>query len=316
MRQCLGWDLYDETTRLARGLKPDEVIVEQKLVEGGISDIWFVRNPCDNRGFVLKYSREPSFENPYLFGQFERERQCSDYIHRYDSHPIMPCIYDGGIDEKGCCYLYESFFYGIGLDEVLDLPWTWKKMRVLISWIVKVMERFHRLGVVHRDIKPSNILISRIFIDEAFKAERKCVADDGELVGASIRRGEKNVCFIDFSLATIGGEAHPNHRERCAYGTPIYCSPEQALAQSVDFMSDWYSLGIAFYEWISGCVPFRHANVQEILLMQVQGGVPQLVNRRIEALPEEFVEAVLWLLKKNPLERIRGVEMLKSILET
>lgn len=339
-------------SRAISALQPSEVEILFKLVSGGIADIWMARSMRDESLFLVKYSHDVATANSYIHGQFEREYQCSEFMNSKKMSNIMAKIYNFGVDDFGHTYIYEEYFDGIGLDKVIAIPCSFDVMRAILVQIVAVMDRFHAHGLVHRDIKPSNILVSRkgltsLFArdgDEAaserccarpfsvdqlvnptekafFKrsASRRRSALDGDASLASARQSADNcldVRFIDFSLALIGGLPHPSQSSFFAYGTPLYCPPEQALGRPATPMSDWYSLGIILYEWITGRAPFCDEDLERLLHMHVERTPDMPINRHIHGLPRGFLTLTTSLLEKSPDERKAGVEAFHKLLTT
>ena len=339
-------------SRAISALKPCEVEILFKLVSGGIADIWTARSMRDDSLFLVKYSRDVAIENAYIHGQFEREYQCSEFMDSQKLSNVMAKIYAFGVDDFGHDYLYEEFFDGIGLDRVIGIPCSFDVMRAILVQIVAVMNRFHSHGIVHRDIKPSNILLSRKGLTSLFARDgdeaaiEMCCAQpspvdqlvnrteeefpkrpalrrrrslDGDALLASERKSADNcldVRFIDFSLALIGGLPHPSQSSFFAYGTPLYCPPEQALGRPATPMSDWYSLGIILYEWITGRTPFCDEDFERLLHMQVERTPDMPINRHIRGLPREFLTRATSLLEKSPDERSARVgEFLKWLTD-
>ena len=106
----------------------------------------------------------------------------------------------------------------------------------------------HDVGIVHRDLKPDNLMLRK----------------DGSLA------------LTDFGVAKhvailITETAHDE-----VVGTPYYLSPEQAMGQPVDQRCDLYSLGVVFYELLTGDKPYRASTVEELLNLHVNGPVPLL----------------------------------------
>jgi serine/threonine protein kinase len=130
----------------------------------------------------------------------------------------------------------------------------------------------HNLGILHRDLKPGNIM----------------VRDDGSLA------------LIDFGLAKrmrLEQEITGNGE---IFGTPYYMSPEQGHAEEVDERSDVYSLGIIFYEMLTGKKPFVGADAMSIILKHTKAPVP--------VLPPHLAKhqaLINMLLAKKPADRIQ-----------
>jgi len=106
----------------------------------------------------------------------------------------------------------------------------------------------HGVGIVHRDLKPDNLML----------------------------RADGSLALTDFGVAKhvailITETAHDE-----VLGTPYYLSPEQAMGQPVDQRCDLYSLGVVFYELLTGAKPYRASSVEELLTLHVNGPVPLL----------------------------------------
>jgi serine/threonine protein kinase len=168
-------------------------------------------------------------------------------------------------------------------------PMPFERARGYLLQILSGIEHLHSLGIVHRDIKPANILI----------------ADDG------------SAKLADFGIAKFdwqpGGTA-----TRLGLGTPEYMSPEQASGGTIDRRSDLYSLGITFYEMLTGRSPFARNDLSPKGFMQV---VSDLLNLPLPD-PRQYVPGisagtVAFLERataKNPDERFQSAEEFRAAL--
>ncbi|AFY76986.1 putative ATPase [Pleurocapsa sp. PCC 7327] len=163
-------------------------------------------------------------------------------------------------------------------------------LRIAIS-IVETLGKLHEIPILHKDINPSNIIINRA-------------------------TGE--VKITDFSIASrLSHEnptiCHPNLLE----GTPAYISPEQTgrMNRSIDYRTDFYSLGVTLYEMLTGRLPFESTDLMELVHCHLAKFPvpPHQLNREI---PEAVSSIVMKLLAKKAEERYQSATGLKADLET
>jgi serine/threonine protein kinase len=124
--------------------------------------------------------------------------------------------------------------------------------------IAAALEAIHGASIVHRDLKPDNLMLRK----------------DGSLALADFGIAKHVSLLI---TETAHGEV---------VGTPYYLSPEQALGEAVDHRCDLYSLGVMFYEMLTGGKPYRASTAEELLDLHVNARVPELPSqyRRLQPL--------------------------------
>ena len=159
----------------------------------------------------------------------------------------------------------------------------------ILEQMTAALARAHDLGVVHRDLKSDNIMLTA-------------------------RGGRKDfVKILDFGLAALARD--PRLAPKGAvFGTPEYMSPEQARGEDAVAASDLYALGILFFEMLTGRLPFRSSDREELLELQRTGKTPDPKKYRAD-IPEQAQEIVIKLLNKGIEERFRDGHHLKEQLK-
>ena len=214
----------EELQRLIPGIK-----VESMLGHGGMGAVYkgqqiLLGRPVAIKLLPLELSEgDPTFE--------ERFRLEAQTMARLD-HPNIVTIYDFGETAEGHCYIIMEYIEGPNLYELIhggDI--TPAEALALIPQICDGLQYAHDHGVVHRDIKPANILINR----------------------------KGKVKLTDFGLAKLLGDQAGQYEltmTGTTMGTAVYAAPEQMLAEGVvDHRVDIYSLGVVFYELLTGQIP-------------------------------------------------------------
>lgn len=154
-----------------------------------------------------------------------------------------------------------------------------------------ILDGLYRHRVIHKDIKPANILINP---------------------------ETKQVKLIDFSIASLlPRESREIHSPNVLEGTLAYLSPEQTgrMNRKIDYRSDYYSLGITFYELLTGQLPFQSNDPMELVHCHIAKQPEQLGDRREEEIPEVLCDIVMKLMAKNAEYRYQSALGLKFDLE-
>lgn len=208
--------------------------------------------------------------------RFERER---DLLTRI-KHPAIVDIYDWGHGED-FKYIITEYFASGSLELRIRNLMTVKDSVDIFLQIAGALVAVHSAGLCHRDMKPANVMMR----------------PDGRIV------------LIDFGLAKFMDSGTSLTHVGEVRGSPYYISPEQAEGAPTDQRSDLYSLGVIFYEMLTGTRPFRGSSVMAIIHAHR--------NEPIPVLPEElsrFQRLIDGLLAKNPSERFpSGVTALSEL---
>ena len=202
------------------------------------------------------------------------------------SHPSIISIFDVGED-------YELTYMAMELLDGKDLENFCRKNKLLplrriidvVAETAEALDYAHRQGIVHRDIKPANIML--------------------------LRNGHVKV--TDFGIAKAVSSSQT--KSGIILGTPNYMSPEQINGSEIDGRSDIFSLGVVFYQLLTGQLPFRGKTLTELLyqITQVIHPSPKAVNPRVIKPCEQLINKIL---KKDPEHRFQRAGDLAKYLRT
>ena len=235
-------------------------IVGQRIAKGGMSNIYSALQRSLRRRVVIKVNRMT--EDPKNAVRFIYEGRLLASIQ----HRNVITVYDvGDVDNRH--YLSMEFLRGGSLAHRMKSPLTLEQTLDILEPIARCLDFVHEKSIIHRDIKPSNILFHE---DGTPK-----LIDFG--IAKSLKRDKK---------LTLSGDT---------LGSPHYLSPEQAEGRDVDGRSDIYSLGVIFFEMLTGHKPYDGNNHIDTIVKHLTNPVPLL--------PEElsvFQPLVDHMLAKDP----------------
>jgi serine/threonine protein kinase len=204
-----------------------ELEIGELLGRGGMGTVWRARQTGLDRAVALKILPGSAARDASWPERFAREARALARL----SHPGIVGVYDSG-ERGGLYWLLMEFVDGTSLRSVISARECGSRQALsFVTQVCDALQYAHDEGVVHRDIKPENILIDR--------------------------KGRAKIA--DFGLAKLlAGEARDltltgSHQ---SMGTPHYMAPEQwEKPLSVDHRADIYSLGVVFYELLTGELP-------------------------------------------------------------
>jgi len=245
--------------------------------------VFLGRDPRINREVALKtlpYAEIETHELDEVKSRFFREAEAAGRL----SHPNIVSIHDAG-EEHDMAYIAMELLEGKELSEYCSssnlLP-VEKVLEVILS-VATALDYAHNEGVVHRDIKPSNIMI---------------VNDD-------------LVKVTDFGIARVIDTS--STRTGIALGTPSYMSPEQVAGKKVDGRSDLFSLGIVFYQLLTGKKPFEGESITAVLYAITHAEYPPL-SIKADRVPASCIKIVDKLLKKGLTARFKSAsQVIKAV---
>ena len=224
-------------------------------------------------------------------------------------HPSIVDVTDFGQLPDGCSFFVMEFLDGPNLGDVIAdlgaLP-LYRSVNIL-KQVCRALGACHAKGIAHRDLKPENIVLLQR------EGHRDLVALSPERKSPVVR-SEKHyahVKILDFGVAKIQEATaaldYESRSKGMVFGSPYYVSPEQAIGESGDYRSDIYSLGIIFFEMLTGEVPFEAASAQEIMVMHTRNPVPSVRAIRADLkLPPEADFLIEKATQKSPRDRHRS----------
>ena len=227
------------------------------LGRGGMGAVYKARQRGLDRLVALKILPQRADEDPAFAERFTREARALAKL----SHPNIVGIHEFGSTD-GLFYLVMEFVDGANLRAAIRAKTTQPRQALaIVSQVCDALQFAHEEGVVHRDIKPENILLD--------KRGRVKIADFGlaKLLGGN---------NVDVTLT----QTHQ------AMGTPHYMAPEQwEKPQTVDHRADIYSLGVVFYELLTGELPLG-AFAPPSRKIQVDVRIDEVVLKTLAKEPE------------------------------
>jgi len=188
--------------------------------------------------------------------------------------PSVVQIHDYGV-HAGYEYLVMEYLPRGDLKARMQQPLSELEALRYVAQIAAALQVVHHAGLLHRDLKPPNVML----------------------------RENDDVALIDFGLARALDGSTPSTRTGVLRGSPYYMSPEQAMGEVLDARSDFYSLGIMYYEMLTGKKPYTGGSAMDVLQQHVNAPLPMLPKALVHHEP-----LLLKLLAKSREDRFASAE--------
>ena len=216
--------------------------IRRKLYESREAEIYLAFSRSIEMAVVLKVVSKRANSELEL-ARFKREFETMQRME----DPCVAYFYDYGETEEFAYIALEHFPAG-SLKDRLRGPLGRRQAVEYLRRIAQALKPVHALNIVHRDIKPANIML----------------------------RSDDTIALIDFGIVKELGEGAGLTMHGELRGSPYYMSPEQASGVDIDCRSDLYSLGVVFYEMLTGQKPYVGSDLMEVLNQHITAPPPSL----------------------------------------
>jgi serine/threonine protein kinase len=260
----------------------------EKIGEGGMGEVWLAEQTDPVRRRVALKVIKSGLDSSEIITRFQSERQALALM----DHPAIARVLDAGSTDQGSPYFVMEFVAGVPITTYCDQHKLDVRERLALFKIVcEGVQHAHQKAIIHRDLKPSNILVAEI-------------------------DGKPTPKIIDFGVAKALSQKLTEEtlytRVGAVIGTLEYMSPEQALSsgEDIDTRTDVYSLGVIFYELLSGAPPLRMQKIAfDEFLRQLRDDDTPRPSTRIRTLDPQTGTALATARRTEPktlAEQIRG----------
>lgn len=261
----------------------DRYEIIRSIGEGGMANVYLAHDIILDRDVAIKVLRGDLANDEKFVRRFQREALAASSL----SHPNIVEMYDVG-EDNGNYYIVMEYVDGKTLKQVIK-----KRGSLTLSEAIDIMLQLtdgishaHDSYIIHRDLKPQNILIK----------------DDG------------TIKITDFGIAMAMNSTQLT-QTNSVMGSVHYLPPEQASGKGSTIRSDIYSMGILFYEILTGKLPFKGENAVEIALKHMRDPLPS-VRSQNPAIPQSIENIILKATAKNPKNRYHDAKEMHEDLLT
>jgi serine/threonine protein kinase len=247
--------------------------LQRRLASGEISSVYLVTDQMTGRELALKVLRQmPDSGGEIVFDRFLQEYEL---IAKID-HPNVVKIFDLGVADDHAYIAMEYCSHGSLKRRIaigLEPEQAWEYLRHM----AEALGALHSAGIMHRDLKPTNVMF----------------------------REDDSLVLIDFGLAKQAQLHAEITGAGQIFGTPYYMSPEQGHGAKVDERGDIYSLGIIFFEMLTGRKPYEGDTAMSVIIQHRQAGIPTLPDEH-----SRFQAFIGRMMAKEPEDRFQSVDEL------
>ncbi|MCB5950442.1 serine/threonine protein kinase [Enterococcus sp. BWT-B8] len=273
-----------------------KVIDDYKLVEfigkGSFGTVY--RAKRNGLSYALKI-----FNYDYVFQEFKRNGENNRIsreiavLEKVKHINVTKYIDKGSYIDNTQSYLYLVMEYINGSDlkthlNSLEDPMSISETNNYVQQILSGLDAVHKHNIVHRDLKPENIFVTK----------------------------EGTIKILDFGLSKLIDYTSITSTGSTV-GSPLYMSPEQIRdSKSIDYRSDYYSLGVIIYEMLAKCSPYGDVDSIHQLYYKILNEPPKSILLFNYEIPNYIDNLINSLLSKNNYERPNSIENIKDLLRS
>ena len=266
----------------------------ERVGKGGMGEVYKGEQISTGKSVAIKVISKDLAQNHENIKRFQREAKIQSALE----HPNIVTLLDFAMTPTGQYYFAMPYIEGKSLYDLIkeNGKFTLEGFLAFAGQILDGLEYAHRKGVVHRDIKGPNIVVAEMEHQRIVK-----ILDFGLAKSMLSDLASESVTAITHTGRTLG--------------TPAYLSPEQAKGEEdVGPTSDIYSVGVIFYQMLTGELPFQSDTPWGVMHMHISQK-PKKINEVGGKAPRKIEKIIMRCLEKNPKHRYKSALSLKRALE-
>jgi eukaryotic-like serine/threonine-protein kinase len=274
--------------------KPEDIIASERyeiirlIGEGGSGTVYQGRNRKTAQEVAIKVLRNELIEDSKHVAIFKHEAKLAAKLR----HPNIVAVHESVADqqqEKTIYLLVMEYLAGGSLAAQIKSDISVEQSIKWIKQLLSATAYAHEKGIIHQDIKSANVLLN----------------------------GEGEVKIGDFGLARLADSPHSDVSDPALTpkkGTPAYMSPELCYGEIQDERSDIYSLGVLFFELLTGQLPFHAEGMIELARQHTSRPVPSIMRLNAN-LPSLLDEVIRRMMAKDKDARYQSARQILSAIE-